>query len=120
MKSGILSLLLCLMAMTSPIAWAHSVTEVSGVVRYSDGTQVEVSKNSRAEVYQFLFDFVSADKDGRCQLLQDGVVDLEIEKRGEHLTVSENGQQGTFTTEELLKILAESESRRQLEESNSP
>ena len=120
MRSGIVSLLLCLCGLACPIAWAQTGATVLGKVMFSDGARVEVTTSSSSEAYDFLLDFVSGNKDGKCQLLQDGVVELEIEKLGEQMTVSENGQKGTFAKEELLKILAETRSRKQLEESHSP
>ena len=116
MKNRITYLLLWLLVMACPIAWAQPGPSVSGKIHFSDGAQVEVSTSSSSEAYRFLMDFVGSNKDGKCQLLHDEVVELEIEKVGDRLTVSENDQKGTFTAEELLKILAETYSRKQMEE----
>ena len=114
-KNFPLSFILVLLLMLGGIAVAQDEQQAepktSGRIEYADGGQSQLEGDSGEQIYSFLHSFISGGKDGKCLLLEDDKVVVEVQLAGDLVTISENGQKESMPVAQALEELAASKAQ---------
>lgn len=114
-KNFPLSFILMLLLLLSGIAVAQDEEQVepktSGRIEYADGGQSQLEGDSGEQIYNFLHGFISGGKDGKCLMLEDDKVVVEVQLAGDLVTLIENGQKESLPVAKALEELAASKAQ---------
>lgn len=87
----------------------------TGFILFADGQRIEMPQGSDNDALEtFFMTLIDSSQDGRCEILENGKTSLTIEKTGDQVTVSFQGQVETMTVAQAKANFAQAKAEGQL------
>ncbi len=106
------SVFLSLILFTALTLGALAQGEETGFILFADGQRIELPANaSNDEMESFFMELIDSAKDGRCEIQENGKTTFQIDKVGDQITATFEGQSETMTVAEAKKNFAEAKAQ---------
>lgn len=112
MRNWLIPLLLVFLTTLTLSALAQTET---GFILFADGERIEMPQDKDNDALEvFFMTLIDSSKDGRCEIQENGETNFTIEKVGDQVTLTFQGQVETMSVEQAKANFAEAKAQGQL------